>query len=153
MTKKKGPFQIYIDRLKDDDTESIHEITKTDFLDTQEEELSFSGDAIISGQAYLAKNHLILDLKIKLHAILPCSICNKQTEIPIEIDDFTHTQELCEVPSAIYDYTEDLRAAILLKIPRFIECHHGHCPSRKEINKYLNSSDRGTHSPFSDLDL
>jgi len=146
-------FQIYIDRLKDDDTEIIYEVVQPEFLEIAEKDLSFTSDVTISGKAYLAKNHLILDLKIKLYANLPCSICNEKTEIPIEIEDFTHTQEICEIPSAIYDYTEELRSAILLKIPQFIECNHGHCPSRKEVNKYLKVSDPDTYSPFSDLNL
>ena len=60
-----NPFQLYIDRLKNDDTEQIHEVVDPSFLQIQEKDLTFIDKVTVSGQAYLAKNHLILDLKIK----------------------------------------------------------------------------------------
>lgn len=148
---KSGPFKIYIDRLKNDDTETIHEIVDPDFLQENEKEPIFAQKVTVTGQAYLANHHLILDLKIKAIAQLPCSICNETIEIPIEIDDFTQTVEISEVRSSIYDFASEIRDAVLLKLPQFIECHHGHCPHRKEINKYLKKTSGETHNPFSNL--
>ncbi len=148
-----NPFKIYIDRLKNDDTEQIHEVVDPNFLQIQEDELQFSQKVTVSGQAYLAKNHLILDFKIKAKAILPCSICNEKVEFLLEINDFSHTVELCEVKSAIYDFSFEIRNALLLKIPQFVECHHGHCPNRKEIHSYLKKISSDTNQPFSDLSL
>ncbi len=150
---KNGPFKVFIDRLKNDDTEQILETVDPDFLQIQEKELVFVKKILVSGQAYLAKNHLILDLKIKAKAKLPCSICNESVETPIEVDDFSHTVEICEVKSAIYDFSDEIREALLLKIPQFLECHHGHCPHRKDVNNYLKKPSKDTHSPFSELSL
>lgn len=148
---KKEPLKIYIDRLKDDDTEQIFEILDPESFDLTEEELSFEGKITVSGQVYLAKNHLVLDGKIKATAIMPCCICNQKTEVALHIDDFTHTIEICEVPSAVYDFSEEVRSALLLKIPHFVECNEGNCPQRKEVSKYFKKGD--THSPFSGLFL
>ncbi|MBS0629679.1 MAG: hypothetical protein JSS30_05580 [Verrucomicrobia bacterium] len=150
---KNGPFKIYIDRLKNDDTETIHEIVDSDFLQEGEKEPLFIGKVTVTGQAYLANHHLILELKIKATATLPCSICNEIVEIPIEIDDFTQTVEISEIRASIYDFAQDVRDSVLLKLPQFVECHHGHCPQRKDINKYLKKPSEDTYSPFSDLSL
>lgn len=151
MTSK--PFDLYIDRLKNDDIEQILESVEPSSLGLEaENELSFSGKIVISGQAYLAKNHLILDLKIKANAIMPCSICNEDAETKLSIDDFSQTVEICEIKSSIYNFKEDVRSAILLKVPQFIECSDGQCPNRKDVNKYLNSQSKDTHSPFSELE-
>jgi len=150
---KKHTLKIYIDRLKGTDTEQIFEVVEPQFLNVEEEELAFTEKITVSGQAYLAKNHLILDLKIKALAQIPCSICNEKIEIPIAIDDFTHTEELCEIKSAIFDFSEEIRHAIILKVPHFVECHHGHCPHRKDINPYFKKSPEETYTPFSSLIL
>lgn len=150
---KHGLFKIYIDRLKNDDTEEIREVVDPDFLQEGEEEAIFVQKVNISGRAYLANHHLILDLKIKATATLPCSICNEKVETPIEVDDFSQTVELSEIKSSVYDYASEVRDAVLLKLPQFIECHHGHCPQRKVISKYLKKPSDDTHSPFSELSL
>ncbi|NGX59012.1 MAG: hypothetical protein KR126chlam3_00156 [Chlamydiae bacterium] len=147
----KDQFKIYIDRLNETDTEKIFEVLDATFLDVQEAELSFEGNVTISGQAYLVKNHLILDLKIKASAKMPCSICNETMLVPIEVTDFTHTVELGEIPSAIYDFSDEVRSALLIKIPQFIECHQGKCPKRNELNKFLMDSPEDTYTPFSEL--
>lgn len=149
---KKSPLQIYTDRLKNEETERIFENVAPEFLQTPEKELSFEDDVAISGKAYLAENHLILDLKIKATAKMPCSICNKSSIVHISIDDFTFTIEITEVPSGVFDYTEEIRSAILIRIPQFFECQGGKCPQRKDINKYLKPSSNETYTPFSALD-
>lgn len=150
---KNGPFKIYIDRLKNDDCEQIHEIVDPDFLQDADNPQLFINKVTVAGQAYLANHHLILDLKIKATATLPCSICNQLVEIPIDIDDFSQTVELSEVSGSIYDFEDDIRDSVLLKLPQFIECHHGHCPERTEINKYLKKTSKDTQTPFSRLSL
>jgi len=150
---KAGPFKIYVDRLKNDDTERINEIVDPDFLNETEKEPLFTSKVTVKGQAYLANYHLILDLKLKATAILPCSICNEKVEVPIEVNDFSHTVELSDIRSAIYDYTADIHDTVLLKLPQFVECHHGQCPERKNISKYFKQGPDDTHSPFSELPL
>ena len=149
----KDALKLYIDRLKNDDEESINETVSPEFLNSCEKDLSFHNQVVVSGQAYLANQHLILDLKIHTLASIPCAICNEQTKVLIEVDDFALTVELGEIKSAIYDFSDDIRHAILLKIPPFTECHKGKCPNRKELNKFLNPSSEPIHTPFSELDL
>lgn len=145
---------LYIDRLKDDDIEQIHEVVDSAHFELDESELTLVGEVTISGQAYLAKNHLILDLKLKAVIEMPCSICNQKVELPLSIDDFTWTQEICEIPSAVWDYSDEVRSALLLKVPQFLECQGGHCPERKSIKRYLTKAkEEETHTPFSNLDL
>ncbi len=150
MTSK--PFELYLDRLKNDDTEEIYESVEPSDLELDDQELSFLNKVLVSGQAYLAKNHLILDLKIKATASMPCSICNERAETAISIDDFSHNIEISEAKSAIYNFKEDIRSAILLKVPQFLECSGGHCPHRKEVDKFFTSPEKETHSPFSNLE-
>jgi len=148
-----SPLKVYIDRLKNDETEQIFENIEPKLQEAQEEELSFTDEIIVSGQAYLANEHLILDLKVKASAKMPCSICNEKATNQIELKDFKQTVELSEIPSAVYDYGDEVRNAILLKIPQFLECNQGKCPSRKDVKKFLKESESNTHSPFSDLNL
>lgn len=150
--RQNTPFKIYIDRLKDDDTEQIYEVIDNALFDIAEKELQLTGKVTVSGQAYLAKNHLILELKVKAKALLPCSICNKPTEVPLVVEDFNHIQEICEIKSAVWDYTDEVRNAFLLKVPQFTECHDGKCPGRKEITKYLAEDSPPLHTPFSGLE-
>lgn len=149
--KKQDLFKIYADRLKKDDVEEIHEVIDNNFIDIEEEELVFIGQTKIAGQAYLTTSHLVLALKVKALAKIPCSICNEKTETPIEINDFSYAVALSEIKSGVYDYSEEIRTAILLKVPPFVECHQGHCPHRKEVNKYFKETEETTYTPFSHL--
>lgn len=148
---KKGPFKIYIDRLKDDDTEKLFEEVDPSLLELSDDDLHFIDKIAISGVAYLAQNHLILELKIHAKIEMPCSICNEKFEIPLSIDHFTHTVEISEIKSSVYDFAEDIRTSLLLKVPQFVECNKGKCPQRKIVNKFLKTPTPDTYSPFSDL--
>lgn len=146
---KNHPLKVYIDRLKNEEVEQIEEKIEPDFLELAEEEFSFASPIVVNGQAYLTKDHLIVDLNIKAAAYLPCSMCNEKVEYSVEIDHFTHTMELSEIKGSIYDFSLEIRHALLLKIPQFIECNEGRCPQRKELSIYLKKSSE-TH-PFSSL--
>lgn len=148
---------IFTDRLKGGDTEKIEEALAPDFFDVEEAELSFPSEVKVSGQAYLATDHLILQLKIHTFAKVPCSICNETIQIPLEDEDFYLAKDLEELSSAVYDYSDEVRSALFLKVPQFAECE-GNCPKRQEVKKYLRpppskDDDEGTYHPFSDLSL
>lgn len=132
-------LKIFIDRLKGDAVEQIEEELPSDFLEIQEEDLSFAHPIHLKGSAYLASQHLILELTISTSAQIPCIICNEKVEVSIEIRDVHHTIEVASIKSAIYDYSQEVRSSILLKIPTFVECQEGNCPERKTINKYLKT--------------
>jgi hypothetical protein len=155
-----SPFSLYIDRLKDGHKQIIQEEASPDFLDIHEKELSFPHPVIVSGETYLADEHIILHLNIKTIAKIPCLVCNELVSIPIIIDNFTHTREMEDFKSGIFDYSEELREAILLQVPPFAECRAGNCPERETLKQYLKTGSKlkdspeknATHFPFADLD-
>lgn len=152
-------FIIYVDRLKDGQTLKIEENSSPAFLDIHEEELSFPSPVAIRGKAYLAEDHLVLQLDIRTEFVMPCSICNEKVTVPVEIKNFYHVEPLAEIPSHIFDYTELLREDILLQVPPFIECRGGKCPERGNISPYLKKEEKSptaakndhVHYPFADL--
>ena len=147
-------LKIYIDRLKSGHTEKIEEEIDSSFLEVAEEELLFPSKVSVSGTAYLADEHLVLHLKTKTEAKIPCSICNDLFLYPIKID-FYHTVLLKDLINPIFEYAEALRESILLQVPPFAECHGGQCPERDSIDKFLKkghaAQDPHVQFPFSDL--
>lgn len=153
------PFNIYVDRLRDGPTLKIKENFSPDFLDVHETDLSFSDPVAVSGEAYLAEDHLIIHLKIKTTASIPCTICNNPVKFAISIGDFYHAEPLAEIRSPIFNYKEPLREAILIQVPPFTECHEGKCPERESVNKFLKKDQKPdapptmtTYFPFADID-
>lgn len=150
------PFKIYLDRLQGDHVEQIEEVVPSTFLDVHETDLAFAPEVKMSGEAYIASDHLIIRLKVTAEATLPCSICNQAVTIPVLIQNFYHTEDLTETKSAIFDFTDPLRESILLNTPDFIECHDGICPERETLSKFLQKEDRAAATnqqfPFSNLD-
>jgi hypothetical protein len=141
-------FKIYIDRIKDGSLLNIQETVPPSFLDIHERDLSFSSPVVITGQASIAGDQLVIKLSIQTEASLPCAICNDRTPFPVAIQDFYHMEQIEDLKSPIFDFTEALREAILLTLPQFTECHGGNCPDRKEINKYLaNTPPKGSDTP------
>lgn len=150
-----NPFQIWIDRLKNGQTQLINESFTSEFLDLREEELILNAPVIVTGEAYLTESELILHLKASTRAMMPCAICNQMVQIELSIKDFYHTQPIDEIPSGIYDYQEALREALLIELPQYVECNPGKCPDRKVIAPYMRSEKKtgeNTHFPFSNLD-
>jgi uncharacterized metal-binding protein YceD (DUF177 family) len=133
-------LRIYTDRLKEGATQKIEEQLDPSFLEVQEEALSFEKPVTLSGSAYLASDHLVTEIRMETSASIPCIVCNEKIEIPLKITGFRFTVPLSAIKSGIYDYTEEVREALLLEVPRFIECSGGQCPERENINKYLNNN-------------
>jgi uncharacterized metal-binding protein YceD (DUF177 family) len=143
--------KIYIDRLTQGNVEQIEESLSPEFLDVEEADLSFQKNVFIRGEAYLTGEHLVLKLKIEAKALIPCAICNEMVETPINIEKFYHTKELRAIPSHVYDFTKELREAILLEVPSFVECR-GNCPERAKLKKYFYKERREKeNNPFSEL--
>lgn len=151
-------FKIYIEQLRDGHSEKIEERFAPDFLDVKEEDLSFSDNVDLKGEAYLAENDLVLHFDIHTYATLPCTICNSEVKVPIELKNFYHTVPAEELKTGIYNFQEMLRENILLTTPLFAECNEGQCPERKELKRFFrdndssdkNSEDEGYH-PFANL--
>ncbi|QVL58152.1 MAG: hypothetical protein KFB93_03480 [Simkaniaceae bacterium] len=141
-------LKIYIDRLGDGQTEKIEETVPPEMIDVNETDLQFKQPVFLSGKAYLAEDHLIIQLKIKTEAEMPCLICNEQIQKKIVISSFYHTEEVANIKGHIYDYTGPMREAILLEVPSYVECM-GNCPKRTELKNYLDKGE--TQFPFADL--
>lgn len=88
------------------------------------------------GEAYLAGDHFILSLGIKLDVSVPCIICNAWTPYPIYIKNFLHTESLEKIKNGLYDYSDIVRDAISLEIPAYFECNKN-CPERIHLDSYL----------------
>ncbi|MCB1113436.1 MAG: hypothetical protein KDK62_01635 [Chlamydiia bacterium] len=146
-------FKIFIDRLKNGVTENIAFLEDPSFLDVHERELGFFEPIQVMGEAYLIQKELVIKLTLKTKAELPCSICNKKTSFQIDVDNFYLTKPLDEIPTHIFDYSEEAREAILLEVPFVVECSQGICPERKEIEPYLAppTSEEEGWRPFKDL--
>lgn len=148
-------FKIFIDRLKGGQTEKIDEMADPLFLSVDEKELSFPSKIEVKGEAYLTDDHLIIRLKVKTVAKMPCAICNEMIERELKVDNFTHAQPIEEIPSAVFDYSELLREALLLDLPQYVECNKGNCPERATIAPFLRSQakvEKTTYFPFADMD-
>jgi hypothetical protein len=152
-------FKIYIDRLKDRHVQKIEEAFNPSFLEVDEEELQFDLPVTVRGEAYLTDDHLIIHLSAATMAEMPCSVCNKMIKTPLTVGNFYHAEPLSEIREAIYDFGEALREALLIELPRTIECNgsalgqQGTCPSRETLAPYLREETRSeTYFPFADID-
>ncbi|MCI5052354.1 MAG: hypothetical protein MRY21_04365 [Simkaniaceae bacterium] len=140
-------FIIYLDRLSDEKEESIDFKTAPQFVN--ERELTF-GQVDVNGKAYMAGDHLIIDLNVKASASMPCKICNEMSPFEITLN---HLLITVEPKGAVYDFSEDVREALLLELPQVTECQGGECPDRVGVEKYFaKSSSSEEHFPFSALD-
>lgn len=150
-------LKIYIDRLKDGRIEKLNGQFSTSCLGVEDLDISFHNLLSLEGEAYTTNDHLILRLQAKTCVFIPCAICNKLVEVPICMENFYHAKPLAEIPSAVFDFSQELREDLLLQIPQFAECNQGNCPEREQIKQYLKGEEQGalpSHSfqyPFSDL--
>ena len=148
------PFQIWVDRLKQGQSQAINESLSPDFLDLEEDELQAKAPVVVKGKAYLTEAELILNIDASTRVKMPCSVCNKMTDIDLVIENFYHAHPLEEIPSGVYDFRTPLREALVIELPKYIECNEGKCPSRTELTPYLkgkNKAEEDVHFPFSNL--
>ena len=145
-------LKIYVDRLKEGQKETFKGTVSCDFM-PKEQDLFFEKDIHLSGESYVAGDHLMIKLTARVLAFIPCSICNKPTEVPLILSDFYHAEPLEDISSSVFDFSELLRTDLLLQLPKFIECQ-GKCPERDSMKKYLKQETAktdNTHFPFSTL--
>lgn len=148
-------FEILIDRLKGGQTQKIEEAFHPGFLEADEPELRFVSKVQVKGEIYVTDTHLIIHLKAGTFITMPCAVCNKMIEHPLQVDNFYHAEPLEEIKSAVYNYSEALREALLIELPRTVECNTGNCPERATLEPYLRSEARAektTYLPFADMD-
>ncbi len=143
-------LKIYVDRLKEGQEEVFEGTLPTSFLGTDP---LFQETLFLSAKACVTGDLLILKLEAQTAAFLPCSICNEQVLVPLELTDVYHDKDLKEIPS-VFDFSDLLREDLLLGLPHFTECK-GNCPERQSIKNYLKQApEQDTSSvqfPFSNL--
>ncbi len=159
MTTVDPSLKIYVEQLRGGKTQSLQESIAPSFLAIDEPELSFVDPVVIEGEAYLAHEELVVQVKVSTKARIPCRVCNELFKYDIVVPKLVHVQPIEGFKRGYFDISEMLREAILLEVPPIAECHGGHCPSRGELEGYLRQTvaedsveEEGYH-PFKDLDL
>ena len=142
-------MKIHIERLSDGKVQKIDEVFDPSFLGPNEAELKFSSKVHVLGEAYVTDAHLILHLKAKTHMEMPCAICNQMIQVELKVNDFYFTQPVQEIPSSLFNYGDVLREALLIELPKTVECKEN-CPERTSIQAFLRGSEH-PHYPFHDL--
>jgi hypothetical protein len=144
-------LKIYVDSLKMQEQIIFNEQISPEFLGISENELKIEAPVQFSGQAYLSDDFLILHFAVSTYFQMPCKICNENVTLPLVDKNYNNTISLAEIKHGIYDFSEDLRQALLLKLPDFVECNNGSCPKRKNIEKQLKKPSTkldDTYLPF-----
>lgn len=142
-------FEVFVDRLRDGHTTVIDENLDPSFLEIE----NCNKPVKVDGRAYLAGDNLIVQLDVTVEVSLPCLVCNENNEKRFVIKDLCLVEELGKITSKKYSFKQPLREVILLEMPRFTECNEGNCPQRKEMESFLNKSDKTSqgNNPFEDL--
>jgi uncharacterized metal-binding protein YceD (DUF177 family) len=148
-------FRIYIDRMREGQREEIEESVDSSFLQIDEEELRFDKPVDVTGEAYIATDHLVLHLHAETEALVPCAICNTWVPVNIVLNELYLTEPIADIRSGIYNFGDALREEILLAVPQFAECNDGQCKNRKDIEKYLkkptSKKEEEGYKPFENL--
>lgn len=148
-------FCILIDRLKGGQVQKIEEVFAPEFLGVDEPDLKFHAPVKIKGDAYLTDTDLILRLQAKTSAVMPCVVCNQLIETELKVENYYLAQPINEIRDGVFNYTEQLREALLIELPKYVECNSGKCPERTTLAPYLRSKEREektTYFPFADMD-
>jgi uncharacterized metal-binding protein YceD (DUF177 family) len=148
-------LKIYIDRMQGGQSHKIDETLPPEFLEIDEKDLLFDEPIALKAEAYIADDHLIIQLNAETSAYLPCSICNEPVQLPIVVKDATTTKPLSEINGSVFDLSGEVRESLLLQTPLFAECSGGKCPERESLKKFLKSGqdndDEDVNFPFADL--
>ena len=143
-------LKIYTEQLRNGKRETLDLTLPSNFLDLHEQDLAFENPIQLKGEVYAADDQMIVHLKAKTEGKMPCSICNQITPLSLQTEDIYHTIPFNEISTQIFDLSDLVREEIVLFIPQFIECNHGHCPERPSVAKFIKEkSDH--HFPFADL--
>lgn len=154
----KETFLINIDHLADDKVIEVDEQLSPTFLDLHDEEIEFPNPIEIEGKAYLASDHLVVQLKVKTTMKLPCSQCNDNVSQTILIDPFYISESTQELGHHMFDLLPQLREAILLEVPQFSKCSDQDCPNRGMLKTFIQkeemkvASSNEANFPFAEID-
>lgn len=146
-------FKIFLDRLIDGSEQDLDDTISNDQLFVNEDELKFDNTTTVKGKAYLAADHLIIDIYAEVGVKMPCSVCNEFIPFNLKMERQKLTIPTEEIKNKVYNYKDLIKESILLQIPQTIECE-GRCPERPSIEPYLakKKADLSNHFPFSGLE-
>ncbi len=130
---------IYVDRLRDGESQEISGQCTAEEIGLGDEELCFAEPIQFQVRAYTADDHLVFHMDLSTIAKLPCKICNEPTDVIIEFENQTHALPLLEIRSRVYDITPLLVENLILEIPQISECK-GSCPEREALKSFLANS-------------
>jgi uncharacterized metal-binding protein YceD (DUF177 family) len=148
-------FKIWVDRLREGSVQKIDGSFSPSFLEIEEKDLQLRTPVEVLGKAYLAEDHLVIQINAKTKAHVPCAICNEMMEMELKVDNFYQALGVDEIPGGSFDFSAPLREALLIELPHYFECCEGNCPERKTLAPYLRSApktdEKNTNFPFADL--
>ncbi len=154
----KENLKVYIDRMRDGETEEVDETLEPSFMDIHEKEMRFEDPVTLEGEAYVTDDWLIVRLSIQTKVHLICSVCNEPFEFEIDIQNMVHDEPLENIRDASFDLLPLVRESVLLAVPFYPQCGIDVCSKRHEIEPFLKkdgSSDEEPeehgHNPFKDL--
>ena len=84
-------FKIWVDRLREGNIQKIDGSFAPLFLEIDEKELQFRVPIQVSGKAYVAETHLVIQLNAKTKVTVPCAICNEMMDVDLKVDNFYHS--------------------------------------------------------------
>ncbi len=150
----KEKLKIYIERLRDGKTETISETLAPSFMEVSEQEVHFEKPILLSGEAYVTDEWLILTLTIQTEATLHCALCNDAFGYDIAIEHMMHEEPLENIRDGTFDLLPLVRESILLEIPFYPQCGATECLKRGEFERFLKKEgDKTAQMPFKDLSL
>jgi hypothetical protein len=147
-------LKISVDSLQIQEKIFIKEDLSPEFLGVSEKDLQMDQPIHVEGQAYLSSDYLVINFSAKTYFQIPCKICNETVSLPLVEENYYDTVSLDDIKNGIYDFSEDLRQALLLKLPHFIECNNGSCPERNNIEKHLKKTSKikdDSYLPFENI--
>lgn len=130
-------FILNVDLLRKEGAKDLDMSIESGRLQLDHQDAKFGPKVQLKGQAYLVDDRLILNLNVSTHAILPCTICNGEAEKLVEITNLYHVEELKNMKTTLFDFSEILKQEIFLEVPKYAECANGNCPERESMNHYL----------------
>lgn len=124
------------------------------FIEIMESELKFIDPIQIQGKAYIVDDFLIIHLNAMTFATMPCASCNEMKKTKISLENFRINEPLESIPE-VYDFRAALKEALLLELPKFLDCEEGNCPKKTDLKPFLKKTKGkkkdSVHYPFSQL--
>jgi hypothetical protein len=133
-------LDLNIDRLKTGEYTDFSLIAPPSIMEAEDKEAIFQSNILISGEAILANDHMVLNICIKTNMQNFCKICNEPISHEILVEEKHVPFPLNTMQSGVFCLEPYIRELLFLNIPRYSECG-GSCPERASIKKYLKQSD------------